>query len=231
MNVPVARQAPWNPRAAAQNRRLFDHRRLVCVNLVGPTGCGKTALLEAVLPRVSERLRVGVLVGDLAGTGDADRLARLGVPVVQVLTEGRCHLGADQVHHGLKALPLDDLNLLVIENAGNAACQAASDLGEHLRVAVLSVTGGDRAVQKYPGLFREAGLILVSKVDLLPHVQFDLPRASRALTQISPHAEVICTDARKRVGTDRVAGWLLGYVRAQRCAEPRRPQPAGASSE
>jgi hydrogenase nickel incorporation protein HypB len=231
MNVPVARQAPCNPRAAAQNRRLFEHRRLVCVNLLGPTGCGKTALLEAVLPRLAERLRVGVLAGDLAGTGDADRIARLEIPVVQVLTDGRCHLSADQVQHGLKALPVDDLDLLVIENAGSAACQAAMDLGEHLRVAVLSVAGGDRVVGKYPGLFREAGLVLVSKVDLLPHVEFDLPRASQELSRISPNAEVICTDTRRRVGIDRLAGWLLGYVRAQRCAGPRPAAHAVAHIE
>lgn len=234
MNITVVRQAPPNPRAAVQNRRMFDTLAVTCVNVLGPAGVGKTALLEAIVPRMRDELRLGVIEGDLASTHDAQRLAALDVPVVQVLTDGACHLSAAQVQAGAAELPLADLDLLFVENIGNPICPAAVDLGEHLRLAVLSVAGGEAVATKYPLLFREAAVILLSQYDLLAHVPFDLDGTVHALRRLNPLAEIICIDTRNRVGIDRLAGWLLGYVRAQRMRQLRGKRagagtPAGAT--
>ncbi len=215
MTVPIVHRTAFNPRAAAENRRTFDRYGLTCVNLLGSTGFGKTSVLEALLPRLAREVRVGVVVGDLASTCDADRLGALGLPVVQVLTDGRCHLSAAQLQAGLRELPLDRLDLLVVENTGSLICQAAADLGEHLRIALLSVTGGAAVATKYPYAYRTARVILVTKCDLVPHVDFDLENALTTLRATNPGAEIICTAARQGTGIGRLAGWLLGYVRAQ----------------
>ncbi len=222
MTIPVVRQAPCNPRAAADNRRRFDAAGVVCLNLTGPVGSGKTSLIEAVLPRLGSQLRIGVIASDLATTCDAQRLGACGVPVVQVLTDGECRLEADQVQHALSELPLDGLDLLIIENFGSLLSQARTDLGEHLRIAAAPISGGQAVVIKYPQLFRDAALVVLTKYDLLPHVEFDLKATRHLLERLNPQAEIICTDSRKRLGIDRLAGWLLGYVRAHRLGPLRR---------
>lgn len=232
MTIPIIHQAPRNPHAARENRKLFDTSATLCLNLLGAPGSGKTALLTAILPRLSAEIQVGVIEAGLAATADAQRLGALGVPVVQVLTDGRCHITAEQVRHALRELPLEMLDLLIIENAGGLSCQAATDLGEHVRAAALSISQGHAVVAKYPLAFREAALILLTKHDLLPHTDFDLDATVQVLGRTSPGAEIVCTDIRRRVGTDRVAGWLLGYVRAQRFQQEhiaRRREPLGAS--
>jgi hydrogenase nickel incorporation protein HypB len=222
MSIPVVRQAPRNPRAASENRRTLDAAGAICLNLLGATGSGKTALLEAILPRLRAELNVGVIIGDLVGTCDAKRIGVLGVPVVQVMTDDECHLRADQVQRALGELPLNRLHLVIVENVGCLVCQGQTDLGEHLRATTLCCAGGHRVAQKYPQLFRDAALILLTKHDLLPQVDFDLDSALRTLGTTSPAAEIICTDTRKRVGIDRLAGWILGYARAQRVRQARR---------
>lgn len=216
MTIPIVHQAPVNPLAASENRQTFDALDIICVNLIGASGAGRTSLLEAIIPRLKAQLRIGVIEGDLAATCDAQRLSRLGVPVVQALTDGGCHLRAAQVQMALSELPLTSLDLIFIENADCLLGQANTDLGEHLRLAILSVAGGDAVIRKYPLVFRDAALVLLTKCDLLREVDFDLDVAVRTLMQANPRGEVICTDTRRRIGIDRVAGWLLGYVRAQR---------------
>ncbi len=215
MTIPVVHRTLPNPRAAAENRRTFDQCGAACLNLIGAAGCGKTSLLEAALPRLTRELRVGVVAGGLATTCDADRIGAQGIPVVQVLTDGNCHLSAAQLQAGLRELPLTELDLVIVENIGSLVCQAAADLGEHLRVALLSVSGGAAAVTKYPHVYRNAQLVLITKCDLVRHVDFDLDQTLTLLRETNAHAEIICTDMRNRAGIGRLAGWLLGYVRAQ----------------
>ena len=229
MNITVVHQAPRNPGAAAENRRAFDALGITCANLLGATGCGKTSILEAILPRLQEELKVGVIEGDLASTCDAQRIAALGVPVVQVLTDGDCCLSAAQVRQGMTELPLGELDLLIVENVGGTICSTSVDLGERLRVVMLSIPGGHVTAAKYPLLFCDAALILLAKYDLLPHVDFDLDGTIHSLGRGNPGAEIICTDIRNRVGIDRLAGWLLGYVRAQSTPQIRQ-RPAVAES-
>ena len=222
MNIPVVHKTPPNPCAARENRQTFDALGVVCLNMVGGTGCGKTSILDAVLPRLKAELNVGIIEGDLATTRDAQRVGAHGIPVVQVLTDGSSHLGAHQVQRGMAELPLADLDMLIIENIGGPVGPVVADLGEHARVAVLSISAGHVVLSKYPDLARDAGLVLLTKHDLLSHVDFDLPYTMRELRHLNPTAEVICTDAHNRVGIDRAAGWLLGYVRAHRMRQMRQ---------
>ncbi|MCK6483815.1 MAG: hydrogenase nickel incorporation protein HypB [Phycisphaerae bacterium] len=214
MRVDVLRNVfARNEAAAAENRRLLDQRRIVCINLLGGAGSGKTTLLEAVMPRLRGHMRVAVLEGDLATTRDADRIAALDVPVVQLLTDGGCHLNATLVQHGLARLPLDEIDLVVIENVGNPICPANFDLGEHARIAVLSVAEGSDKPSKYPLLFKEARLVVITKCDLLAMTDFDLDQAMRDIRRINPDALVIPTDARGGRGIEDVAQWLRSRCR------------------
>lgn len=216
MNIPIVRKVlEKNNEAAAQNRAAFDRRGVVCVNLLGGAGCGKTALLEAVLPELKGLLRIAVLEGDLTTTRDAERIAALDVPVAQLMTEGGCHLTAPHVQRALPQVPLDDVDLLMIENVGNPICPANFDLGEHARIAVLSVTDGDDKPSKYPLLFREAGLIVLSKCDLLPLVRFNMDRARADLLRLNPGACVLPVSARNGHGLDRLTDWLVGIAGRQ----------------
>jgi len=225
MNIPVVCQAPAYRSAAGENRKVFETLGVTCLSLLGAAGSGKTTLLRAVLPRIRSELRVGVIEGDLASPHDSQQIAGLGVPVVQVLVDDRSQLTASQVRHGLSELPLDDLDLLIIENVGGLIGQMRSDLGQQLRAVTLSIPAGGLLVAKYPQLFREANIILLTKHDLLPHVPFDLDGTTALLKELNPSAEVICTDVHNRVGIDRLAGWMLGYMRAQRPRTGQKHQP------
>jgi hydrogenase nickel incorporation protein HypB len=207
-----------NENAARENRRRLDAAGVTCFNLLGGAGSGKTSVLEAVLPLLRESLRMAVLEGDLATTRDAERIAKLNVPVVQLLTEGGCHLTATLVMHALDRVPLDQLDLLVIENVGNPICPANYDLGEHARISVLSVAEGADKPSKYPLLFKDAALVLLTKCDLLPHTDFDAALAEADIRRVSPNCEIIRTDVRRPTGIDRFAAWLL--TRRQRSGGP-----------
>lgn len=206
MKIDVLRNVfEHNDRAAAENRERLDTLGVTCINLLGGAGSGKTSVLEAVLPALADSLSVGVLEGDLATTADAERIAALNVPVVQLLTDGGCHLNATIVQHALDRIPLAELDLLIVENVGNPICPANFELGEHLRISVLSVAEGHDKPAKYPLLFKDAALVLLTKCDLLPHTDFDVSAARQELRRINPQAEVIETDVKTRSGFDRLA--------------------------
>jgi len=227
MTIPIVHQAPLNRYAATENRQTLDALEVICLNLTGAAGSGKTSLLEAVIPRIEADLRVGVVQADHAATCDAQRIGELGIPVVQVLTDNQCHLSANQLQHAMTELPLADLDLLIVESTGSLVHQSTTHLGEHLRMATVSVTTGDALPGKYPLLFHDAAVILLTKFDLLPHVEFNLSGTVHEIERDHPSAELICTDIRNRVGIDRLSGWILGYVRAQRVHHLREAELAG----
>ncbi|MCG8409067.1 MAG: hydrogenase nickel incorporation protein HypB [Phycisphaerales bacterium] len=197
-----------NENAAAENRARLDELGITCVNLLGGAGSGKTSILEAVVPKLCASVRVAVLEGDLATTKDADRIARLNVPVVQLLTGGGCHLNATLVQHALNKLPTADLDLLIIENVGNPICPANFDLGEHLRISVLSVAEGDDKPAKYPLLFKDVDAVLITKCDLLAHVGFDFHQVWQDIRRLNPKAEIIETSVSWGTGMRRLSDWL-----------------------
>jgi hydrogenase nickel incorporation protein HypB len=204
-----------NSTIAAANRHDFDHAGVTVVNMMSAPGAGKTTLLERVLGDL-DGVRVGVLEGDVATTLDADRVATLHVPVVQVNTDpgfgGECHLDANMVRSALPALPLDELDLLVIENVGNLVCPAEFRVGEDHRVMVSSVTEGEDKPLKYPLMFRACELVLVNKVDLLPHLDFDLDRFLAHLDAVNPSARKLLVSAKTGEGVDAWRDWLAGVA-------------------
>lgn len=218
-----------NDAAASQNRDLLTSRGILCVNLLGGAGSGKTTLLEALLPLLEGRLRAAVLEGDLATTCDAERIAALGVPVIQLLTDGSCHLTATHVQRGLERLPLGEADLVVIENVGNPICPANFDLGEHVRISILSAAEGDDKPAKYALLFRRADAIAITKCDLIPHVAFDIERAVADLRRINPSARVFLTEIRGGESVEQLADWLVRRRDAV-CATQSSPEPTAAGA-
>jgi hydrogenase nickel incorporation protein HypB len=202
-----------NQTIAAANRDDFDRAGLAVVNFMSAPGAGKTSLLEAALPGMSG-VRVGVLEGDVQGSMDADRIAALHVPVVQLNTEsgfgGECHLDANMVRSAIGDLPLAELDLLVIENVGNLVCPAEFRVGEDARVMICSVAEGEDKPLKYPLMFRACELVVVNKIDLLPHLEFDLERLLANIDAVNPSARVILTSARNGDGVDEWREWLAG---------------------
>jgi hydrogenase nickel incorporation protein HypB len=206
-----------NDRIAAGLREAFGHRGLFCVNLISSPGAGKTSILEGTLEALrATPLRVAVLTGDIQTERDADRLGRYGFPALQITTGGTCHLDASMVERAIGGLALDALDVLFVENVGNLVCPASYDLGEDVKVVVLSVTEGDDKPLKYPGIFRRAGLMLLHKMDLLPHTRFDPAAAVADARRVQPGLEVIETSCYGPPGLDGWVRWIEGRLEAKR---------------
>jgi hydrogenase nickel incorporation protein HypB len=201
-----------NNTIARANRDDFDRHDVRVVNLMSAPGAGKTTLLERVLGSLD--VRAGVLEGDVQGSYDADRLASLHVPVTQLNTDpgfgGECHLDANMVRSALPEVPLDEIDLLVIENVGNLVCPAEFRVGEDARVMVSSVTEGEDKPLKYPLMFRTCELVVINKIDLLPYLDFDMERFLHALDAVHPGVERMQVSARTGEGVDAFRGWLQG---------------------
>jgi hydrogenase nickel incorporation protein HypB len=214
-----------NNTIARANRDDFDRHGVTVVNLMSAPGAGKTTLLERAIGHHGlDGVRAGVLEGDVQGSLDADRLADLHVPVVQLNTDGgfggECHLDANMVRSALPALPLDDLDLLIIENVGNLVCPAEFRVGEDARIMVSSVAEGEDKPLKYPLMFRACELVIVNKIDLLDYVDFDLDRFLHHLDAVHPGVEHMLVSARTGEGVEKLRAWLT--------ALPQRA-PAGAA--
>jgi hydrogenase nickel incorporation protein HypB len=207
-----------NNTIAQANRADFDRDAVTVVNFMSAPGAGKTTLLERVV-RELEGVRVGVLEGDVEGSMDADRLASLHVPVTQLNTAagfgGECHLDANMVRSALPDVPLADIDLLVVENVGNLVCPAEFRIGEDARVMVCSVTEGEDKPLKYPLMFRTVDLVLVNKVDLLPHLDFDLDKLLYNLDAVHPGVPRILVSARTGEGVGEWRDWLVRAAAAR----------------
>jgi hydrogenase nickel incorporation protein HypB len=201
-----------NETIARDNREDFDRHGVSVINLLSSPGAGKTSLLERALGDVGH-IRVGVLEGDVQGTLDADRLASLHLPVTQINTDpgfgGECHLDANMVRSALPEVPLDEIDLLVIENVGNLVCPAEFRVGEDVRVMVCSVAEGEDKPLKYPLMFRTCELVLVNKIDLLPYLDYDLDAIDRNLDAVHPEVERMLVSAQTGEGVDAWRDWLL----------------------
>lgn len=210
MKIVAAKQIlKANDQLAAENRQRLAARQIFGVNMVGSPGCGKTTLLEGLFRRLDGRLAPAVIEGDIAGQVDADRMANMGVPVVQINTEGMCHLDANMIASAQAGFDDDQVDVLIIENVGNLVCTAGYDLGEHLRIVVLSVPEGDDKLVKYPAIFQRSDALVITKMDLLPHTNFDVPRVRGDMHRLAPGAEIFAVSALRGDGLNELADWLI----------------------
>ena len=205
-----------NREIAVENRRYLAARRIVSLNVMSAPGAGKTSLLLRTIPMLTERYSVGVIEGDIQTTTDAEKVAALGIPVYQIQTGGVCHLDASMIHAALHQLPLEEIELLFIENVGNLVCPAEFDLGEDARVMLLSVSEGDDKPRKYPLMFRESRLLILNKTDLLPYVSFDVGKARHDALQINPKLDIIEISCTTGLGLDRWVAWIDDLVSSVR---------------
>jgi hydrogenase nickel incorporation protein HypB len=197
-----------NARDAAANRERFAAAGVYVLNLMSGPGAGKTTLLERTAERLGRRVRMGVITGDIATRRDAERLARHGIPVVQINTGGACHIEAHQIARAAGELGGGKLDMLIVENVGNLVCPAEFDLGERDRAMILSCTEGHDKPGKYPLMFQQARAMILSKIDLLPHTNFDVGAAIADARALNPDLEVLKLSATTGEGMDAWIGWI-----------------------
>jgi len=193
-----------NDEVAAQNRTLFKKHGLFTINLVSSPGSGKTSILERTLKHFGGKLRISVIEGDVQTSLDAERVGKFDVPVVQIVTNGACHLEAKLVQDAISKMNLNSVQLLFIENVGNLVCPAAYDLGEDMKVVIASTTEGDDKPLKYPRMFINASVLLINKIDLLPYLNCDISVLKTNALQINPSLDIMeisCTTG------EGIAGW------------------------
>ena len=200
-----------NEQVAADNRDYFAARHVMVINIMASPGAGKTTLLMATIDALPER-RIGVIEGDVASQVDAEKIAETGTPVVQINTGGACHLDAPMVRHALPALPLDDLEMVFVENVGNLICPVSFDLGQSYNVGLLSVPEGDDKPYKYPAIFEAVDLVVVTKSDLLPYLDFDLEAFTKLVHGLNPDAPVLCLSAKTGEGMRDWVQWLETHL-------------------
>jgi hydrogenase nickel incorporation protein HypB len=202
-----------NDQIAAENRRLLDAHGILAINLMASPGAGKTSLLMRTIEALGGSIRCAAADGDTASQVDADRIATTGVPVVQINTGGGCSLNATMMRSALEQLPLDEIDLLFIENVGNLVCPAGVSLGEHLNVVITSVPEGDDKPYKYPGMFTVVDAVVINKIDLLPHLEYDVPAFCEVVQGLNPQARIFQASCKTGEGIDAWAGWLVDQAR------------------
>ena len=217
IKVPVVRNnLEANERLAEDNRRIFRQAGLLVINLMSGPGAGKTSLLERTIDALQDEIRIGVIEGDIQSSYDAERISQKGVQVVQLNTGGACHLDGNMIKSSLDALDLDTLDLLVVENVGNLVCPAEFNVGEDMKVMILSVPEGDDKPLKYPLMFQESRALLINKIDLLPYVNCDVGKIRERALQLNANLEIFEISCRTGEGLDGWADWLRQQVSARK---------------
>ena len=216
--VPVVEQIlSANDRLAEQNRARLEASRVFAINIMAAPGAGKTSAILRTIAALSPRLRIGVVEGDTAlVTIDADKVIAAGMPAVQVNTGGECHLDAVMLASALPQLPLDDLDLIIVENVGNLICPAAFQLGTHANVLIASVPEGDDKPYKYPGIYRGVDALIVNKIDLLPYVEFDMDTFRRGVEMLNPGLVTFPISCRTGEGLAAWTNWVVQQVGVKR---------------
>lgn len=205
-----------NDAIAADLQRLFKEKNIFVFNLLGSPGAGKTSLLEATLKELAEEYSLAVIEGDLYTAKDAERIHKLGIPVLQINTVGGCHLDAKMIEDALSELDLDKLDMIIIENVGNLVCPAEFAIGEAMKVTVLSVTEGEDKPLKYPLIFKESKAVLLNKVDLLPYIPFDKDKAVTDIKNLNPSVRLFEVSCTAKTGLTEWTNWLKAQIEAVR---------------
>ena len=201
-----------NDRIAQRNRELFDQLGVFAINLMASPGAGKTSFILETLEALNGRLKLGVIEGDLATSIDAEKAIAAGLPAVQINTGGECHLDAVMLADALPSLPLQDLDLVLVENVGNLVCPANFKIGTHLNVLIASIPEGDDKPYKYPGMYRGMQALIINKIDLLPYVPFDMDYFKRGVEVLNPGVAVFPVSCKTGENMDAWADWLVKKV-------------------
>jgi hydrogenase nickel incorporation protein HypB len=201
-----------NDRIAAENRELFDRHKVYVINLMSSPGAGKTSLVERTILAIKDKYRIGVIEGDIQDTYDADRIARLDIPVVQINTGGACHIDGNMIREALPSFDLSTLDLLIVENVGNLVCPAEFKIGENAKIMLLSTPEGADKPAKYPLMFQESAALLINKIDLLPYVDFDLIKAKRDALALNRDLTILEVSCKTGAGLQDWIAWLTQRI-------------------
>jgi hydrogenase nickel incorporation protein HypB len=201
-----------NDRIARDNRSLFDAKKVFVINLMSSPGAGKTTLVERTIEALRDKYRIAVIEGDIQDTYDAERIAALDIPVTQINTGGACHIDGNMIREALPNFDLDGIDLLITENVGNLVCPAEFNVGENCKVMILSTPEGADKPRKYPLMFHESAALIINKMDLMAHVDFDLEKAKKDALSINPHLEIFTVSCKTQEGLAPWIAWLSHRV-------------------
>lgn len=214
MEIKVLHQVmDWNEDVSEEVKKELASRQICMINIMGSPGAGKTSLITSLISRLRPDLRIAVIEGDIAGQVDAEHIAGLEIPVVQLNTDGACHIEAMSIQHILPELPLDDLDVIFVENIGNLVCPAEFRIGESLRITILSIPEGDDKVEKYPLMFTDTDCLVLNKYDMLPYFDFNEERVRANYETVNPGAPLFCVSSRTGDGLEALADFILENVR------------------
>lgn len=203
-----------NDRIAAENRDLFDRNKVYVINLMSSPGAGKTSLVERTIMALKDKYRIGVIEGDIQDTYDADRIAKLGIPVVQINTGGACHIDGNMIREAFPAFDFGKTDLLIVENVGNLVCPAEFKIGENVKIMLLSTPEGADKPSKYPLMFQESSALLINKMDLMQYVDFDLEKARRDALALNKDLKIFEVSCKTAAGLNDWIAWLTERIDA-----------------
>lgn len=203
-----------NNRIAQENRQLFDSKCTYVVNLMSSPGAGKTTIVERTIEKLKDRYRIAVIEGDIQDTCDADRISRHNIPVVQINTQGACHIDGNMVRETLPQFDLDTIDVIINENVGNLVCPAEFNIGENIKAMILSVPEGDDKPSKYPLIFQQSAVMLINKTDLLPYVDFDMEKVRADVRVLNSDIGILPVSAKTGEGLDDWCSWLSDRIDA-----------------
>ena len=232
MEIQVLHQVmDWNEDVSDAVKHTLAGHHICMINVMGSPGAGKTSLITALISRLKTSFRAGVIEGDIAGQVDAERIAALGVPTVQLNTDGACHIEAMSIRHILPEFPLDDLDVIFVENIGNLVCPAEFLIGESLRITLLSIPEGDDKVEKYPLMFTDTDCLVLNKYDMLPYFDFDEARVRANYETVNPDAPLFRVSSRTGDGMDALSDYLAGQIRRAKEGNPAKEESAGDDTD
>ena len=213
MEIKVIHQIlEWNEDCSDEIKKDLSDKKVCLINVMGSPGAGKTSLITSVIKDLSDKFRIGVIEGDIAGQIDAEQMKALGVPVVQLNTDGACHIEAMSIQNILPDFDLSGLDVIFVENIGNLVCPAEFNIGEDLRIALLSIPEGDDKVEKYPLMFSTTDALVLNKYDMLPYFDFDTDRVRENSTEINPDIDIFCVSNKTGDGTAEFMSWLTNKI-------------------
>lgn len=216
MEIKIVKQIlEWNEDVSEEVKKTLSENNICLINVMGSPGAGKTSLITDIIKRLSEKYRIGVIEGDVAGQIDAEKIDKMGIPVVQLQTDGACHIEAMSIRHMLSFFNLSEIDVLIVENIGNLVCPAEFNIGEDMRVAILSIPEGDDKVEKYPLMFATTDALVLNKFDMLPHFGFSVPRVMENVKDLNGKAKVFCVSTKSGEGAEEFAAWLSDKIAAK----------------